>query len=163
MELEGAHELGGRVYRSAPPSEEVRLQLIDEGVTIVETPDEGTGGPAYYGEVLRRGPGRVTSVFAQIADAPPGDVLVSGDRTGMIVAMLHILVNTPVADILDDYELSLRTANGTMTDAELDALGADHCLAMVAFLGSTDVVSFLTSSGLTFEQLDRLRERLRGV
>jgi hypothetical protein len=31
---------------------------------------------------------------------------------------------------------------------------------MVAFLGSTDIAAYLTSSGLTFEQLDRLRERM---
>jgi hypothetical protein len=33
---------------------------------------------------------------------------------------------------------------------------------MVAFLGSTDVAGYLTNSGLTFDQLDRLRERLTG-
>jgi hypothetical protein len=163
MELEGAHELGGRVYRSAPPSDAVRRQLLDEGVAIIDTPDEGTGGPSYYGEVLRRAPGQITSVFAQIADAPAGDVLLSGDRTSLIGAMLHTLVNKPVADILDDYELSLRTTNDAMTSAELDALSADHCLALVAFLGSTDIPGYLTASGLTFDQLDRLRERLLGV
>lgn len=171
MEWEGAHDLGGRVFRSAPPSEDVRRQLAEEGVTVIELPDEGTRGPAYYGEVLRRSPGRITSVFAQIADAPPGDVLVYGDRTAMIVAMLLSLVGTPVAEILDDYELAVRTMNSyyeehpdareeAMTAEALEAHCADACLAMVAFLGSTDVAGYLTNSGLTFEQLDRLRERM---
>lgn len=171
MEWEGAHDLGGRVYRSAPPSEHVRQQLLDDGVTVIELPDEGKRGPAYYGEVLRRSPGHITSVFAQIADAPPGDVLVYGDRTGMIVAMLLSLVGTPVADILDDYELAVRTMNAyyeehpdagesPLTGAALEEHCADACLAMVAFLGSTDVAGYLTNSGLTFEQLDRLRARL---
>ncbi|GAA0950396.1 tyrosine-protein phosphatase [Kribbella koreensis] len=131
--------------------------------------------PAYYSEVLRRWPGLVTSVFARIADAPEGGVLVhckaGRDRTGMIIAMLLQLVGTPVADILDDYELGLRTINAYYeatpaageTPLDPDALEqhcADNCLAMVAFLGSTDVAGYLTNSGLTFEQLDRLRERL---
>jgi hypothetical protein len=134
--------------------------------------------PAYYGEVLRRWPGLITSVFARIADAPPGGVLVhckaGRDRTGMIVAMLLSLVGTPVPDILDDYELALRTVNAyyeatpeagekPFTADELEEHCADNCLAMVAFLGSTDVAAFLTSSGLPFELLDRLRERLLTV
>ncbi|GAA1554844.1 tyrosine-protein phosphatase [Kribbella sancticallisti] len=131
--------------------------------------------PAYYGEALRRWPGLITSVFARIADAPEGGVLVhckaGRDRTGMIIAMLLSLVGTPVADILDDYELALRTMNAyyeatpesgerPLSSAELDLHCADACLAMVAFLGSTDVAGYLTSSGLTFDQLDRLRDRL---
>ena len=167
MEWEGARELGGRVYRSVPPSDEVRQQLIDDGVTIIDLPAEGADGPAYYGEVLRRSPGRITSVFAHVADAPPGDVLVSGDRSELIVAMLFSLAGTPVADILDDYELTLRMLDeagaNPMTPAELDMYCAEACLAMVAFLGATDVAGYLTSSGLTFEQLDRLRERLLQV
>ncbi len=131
--------------------------------------------PAYYGEALRRWPGLITSVFARIADAPPGGVLVhckaGQDRTGMIVAMLLALVGTPVAEILDDYELAVRTMNAyyeehpgageeAMGAEVLEAHCADACLAMVAFLGSTDVAGYLTNSGLTFEQLDQLRERL---
>jgi hypothetical protein len=131
--------------------------------------------PEYYGEALRRWPGLITSVFARIADAPSGGVLVhckaGKDRTGMIIAMLLTLVGTPVADILDDYELGLRTMNAyyeaapepdeqPLTPEALEAHCAHACLAMVAFLGSVDVAAYLTSSGLTFEQLDRLRDRL---
>ncbi len=136
---------------------------------------ERLDSPAYYSEALRRWPGLITSVFARIADAPPGGVLVhckaGKDRTGMIIAMLLALVETPVADILDDYELAVRTMNAyylehpeageaAMTPEALEAHCADACLAMVAFLGSTDVAGYLTNSGLSFEQLDRLRERL---
>ncbi|WBQ05931.1 tyrosine-protein phosphatase [Kribbella sp. CA-293567] len=131
--------------------------------------------PAYYGEALRRWPGLITSVFARIADAPPGGVLVhckaGRDRTGMIVAMLLTLAGTPVAEILDDYELAVRTMNAyyaenpeagetALSESALELHCADACLAMVAFLGSTDVAGYLTNSGLTFEQLERLRERL---
>ncbi|NEA35893.1 tyrosine-protein phosphatase [Streptomyces sp. SID13031] len=133
--------------------------------------------PAYYGDALRRWPGLITSVFARIADAPPGGVLVhckaGKDRTGMIIAMLLTLVRTPVADILDDYELAVRTMNAyyaehpgaasgevAMSEDALEAHCADACLAMIAFLGSTDIPGYLTNSGLTFDQLDRLRERL---
>jgi hypothetical protein len=162
MIWEDAQLLGGQVYRSGPPSDAVREQLIDAGVTGVEVPEEEPGGPAYYGEALRRAPGRITSVFAQIADAEPGsEILVFGDRTSMIAAMLQTLAGRPVADILDDYELDLRTRNvDALTEAALDMHCADACLAMVAFLGSTDILGYLTASGLTFEQLDRLRERL---
>jgi hypothetical protein len=136
---------------------------------------ERLNSPAYYGEALRRWPGLITSVFARIADAPPGGVLVhckaGKDRTGMIIAMLLTLVRTPVADILDDYELAVRTMNAyyeehpdageeAMSAGSLELHCADACLAMVAFLGSTDIAGYLTNSGLTFEQLDRLRERL---
>ena len=82
-------------------------------------------------------------------------------RTSMIAAMLQTLAGMPVTDILDDYELDLRTRNDeALTEAALDLHCADACLAMVAFLGSTDVAAYLTASGLTFEQLDHLRARL---
>jgi hypothetical protein len=164
MNWEDARLLGGRVYRSAPPGDAVREQLIEAGVTGVEVPEESPGGPAYYGEALRRSPGRIVTVFAQIADAEPGEVLVFGDRTSMIAAMLQTLANKPVADILDDYELDLRAENETapepLGEAALDLSCADACLAMVAFLGSTDIPAYLTASGLTFEQLGQVRERL---
>lgn len=163
MNWEGARELGGRVYRSGPPSDAVQEQLIDAGVTGVEVPDEEPGGPAYYGEALRRSPGRITSVFAQIADAEPGEVLVFGDRTSMIAAMLQTLARWPVADILDDYEQTVRTENAgpdALSEAALEAHCAEVCLAMVAFLGSVDVAGYLTNSGLSFEQLTQVRERL---
>jgi hypothetical protein len=165
MIWEDAQLLSGQVYRSGPPSDAVREQLIDAGVTGVEVPEEEPGGPAYYGEALRRAPGRITSVFAQIADAEPGsEILVFGDRTSMIAAMLQTLAGKPVADILDDYEDDLRALNAAapepLGDTALDLYCADACLAMVAFLGSTDVPGYLTASGLTFEQLDRVRERL---
>lgn len=136
---------------------------------------ERLNSPAYYGEALRRWPGLITSVFARIADAPAGGVLVhckaGKDRTGMIIAMLLSLVGTPVADILDDYELAVRTMNAyyqkhpdagetALSDAALEEHCADACLAMIAFLGSTDIAGYLTNSGLTFEQLDQLRARL---
>jgi protein-tyrosine phosphatase len=165
MIWEDAQLLGGRVYRSAPPSDAVREQLIEAGVTGVEVPEEEPGGPAYYGEALRRAPGRITSVFAQIADAEDGsEVLVFGDRTSMIAAMLQTLAGKPVADILDEYEDDLRALNlvaaEPLDDSALDLYCADACLAMVAFLGSTDIAGYLTASGLTFEQLTRLRELL---
>jgi protein-tyrosine phosphatase family protein len=164
VDWQGARRLGGQVYRSGPPSDAVREQLIAAGVTGIEVPDEATGGPAYYGEALRRAPGPITSVFARIADAEPGEVLVFGDRSSMIAAMLQTLAGTPVANILDDYELDLRALNEAapepLGDTALDLYCADACLAMVAFLGSTDIPAYLTNSGLTFEQLDRLRDRL---
>jgi hypothetical protein len=167
MIWEDAQLLGGRVYRSAPPTDAVREQLIEAGVTGVEVPADEPGGPAYYGEALRRAPGRITSVFAQIADAEPGsEVLVFGDRTSMIAAMLQTLAGKRVAAILDEYEDDLRALNDAapepLDDSALDLYCADACLAMVAFLGSTDVAGYLTNSGLTFEQLDRVRERLAG-
>jgi len=167
MIWEDAQLLGGLVYRSAPPGEAVGEQLIDAGVTGVDVPEEEPGGPAYYGEALRRSPGRIVSVFAQIADAEPGsEVLVFGERTSMIAAMLQTLAGKPVADILDAYEDDLRALNSAaaepLADSALDLYCADACLAMVAFLGSTDVAGYLTASGLTFEQLDRVRERLLG-
>ncbi|MEV6284095.1 tyrosine-protein phosphatase [Kribbella sp. NPDC051770] len=125
--------------------------------------------PAYYNAVLHRWPGLVTAVFARLADAPPGGVVIhcraGCDRTGMITAMLLSLAGTPVADILDDYELALRTyAAGAddrpLPDQTLDQHCAQACADLVGFLGSVDVPGFLTSAGLTFEQLDRVRERL---
>ncbi|TWD80110.1 tyrosine phosphatase family protein [Kribbella amoyensis] len=131
--------------------------------------------PAYYSEALRRWPAQITGVFARLADAPDGGILVhckaGRDRTGLIVAMLLALVETPVADILDDYELAARTINAyyaenpeagasPLSEAALESQCANACLELLAFLNSTDIAGYLTATGLTFEQLDRLRSRL---
>ncbi len=78
--------------------------------------------------------------------------------------MLLALAGTPVADILDDYELALRTYASAddrpLPGQSLDQHCAQACAELVGFLGSVDVAGYLTSTGLTFEQLARLRERL---
>ena len=131
--------------------------------------------PAYYGDVLRRWPGLVTGVFARIADAPVGGVLVhckaGCDRTGMIVAMLLSVAGTPVDCIVDDYELAVRTMNTYyQQDPGAGEAGRSaealekHCATaraeLVAFLSSVDVPAFLASNGLTHDQLTRLRNRM---
>ncbi|MGC4937364.1 tyrosine-protein phosphatase [Kribbella sp. DT2] len=125
--------------------------------------------PAYYAAALHRWPGQITTVFARIADAPPGGILIhcraGCDRTGMITAMLLTVAGTPVADILDDYELALLTYAESADDRPpagqtLDQHCAQACADLIGFLASVDVPGYLTSSGLTFDQLDRLRARL---
>ncbi|WP_460649183.1 tyrosine-protein phosphatase [Kribbella endophytica] len=161
--------------------ERLGVQVID-GVTIHHQPvedqsdesfmtewGERLNSPAYYNAVLHRWPGMITAVFARLADAPPGGTLIhcraGCDRTGMIVSMLLALAGTPVADILDDYELALRTYasesdDRPLPDQTLDQHCAQACAELVGFLGSVDVAAFLTSTGLTFEQLARIRQRL---
>jgi protein-tyrosine phosphatase len=131
--------------------------------------------PEYYPEVLLRWPALVTSVFARIADAPPGGVLVhcraGRDRTGMITAMLLALVGTPVQDILDDYELAVRAMNAYLAaqpepyeephpQATLDTLCTAYRTSLAKFLESTDFPTYLLTNGLSPEQLDRIRNRL---
>jgi hypothetical protein len=89
----------------------------------------------------------------------------------MIVAMLLSLVETPVADIRDDYEFAVRTMNAyydsladpgeePLTSAALDERCAGSRAALVAFLGSVDIPGFLSANGLSAERLIRLRGRL---
>ncbi|GAA1557884.1 tyrosine-protein phosphatase [Kribbella lupini] len=158
--------------------ERAGVQVVD-GVTIHHQPvedqsdqafmaewGERLNSPAYYNAVLHRWPGLVTAVFARLADAPPGGVLIhcraGCDRTGMIVSMLLSLAGTPVADILDDYELALRSNpdDRPLPGQTLDQHCAQACAELIAFLGSVDIPRYLTSSGLSFEQLARVRERL---
>jgi protein-tyrosine phosphatase len=93
------------------------------------------------------------------------------DRTGMIVAMLLSLVETPVADVLDDYQFAVRTMNAyydsladpgeePLTSAALDERCAGSRAVLVAFLGSVDIPGFLSANGLSAERLIRLRGRL---
>lgn len=161
--------------------ERLGVQVID-GVTIHHQPvedqsdesfmtewGERLNSPAYYNAVLHRWPGMITAVFARLADAPPGGTLIhcraGCDRTGMIVSMLLALAGTPVADILDDYELALRTYADSADDRPLPGQSLDQhcaqaCAELVGFLGSVDIAGYLTSSGLTFDQLARIRQRL---
>jgi protein-tyrosine phosphatase len=151
-----------------PVEDQIDASFMAEWGNRLDTPD-------YYPEVLLRWPELVTSVFARIADAPSGGVLVhcraGRDRTGMISAMLLSLVGTSVQDILDDYELAVRAMNAYLTaqsepaeephpHATLDAFCTSSRASLAKFLESTDVPTYLTTNGLSPEQLDRIRDRL---
>ncbi|WP_327640396.1 tyrosine-protein phosphatase [Kribbella sp. NBC_00482] len=128
---------------------------------------ERLDSPAYYSDALRRWPDRITALFAHVLEVDVGGLLIhcSGgcDRTGMVVAMLLAAVGTPVAAILDDYELAVRTMNthaAQLGEAALSWASLDrHCALarddLVAFLESADPAAYFTSG-----QMDGLRERL---
>ena len=128
---------------------------------------EQLGSPAYYGEILARWPNLVASAFIAIAEAPTGAVLIhcgaGRDRTGMITAMLLILVGASREQVLNDYESAVREFNQRLlvgdlraqsrTDTELDAHVAAARDELSAFLDALNVESFLLDAGVSRSQL----------
>lgn len=132
------------------------------------------GSPAYYPENLRRWPERIVAVLGCIADAEHA-VLVhcsaGRDRTGLICAMLLSAADVAVSDILDDYELAVRSLHGYVHPGErahepfFDETGLERHVtesrvALAAFLASLDVTSWLHAQGVSDERVERVRTLL---
>jgi protein-tyrosine phosphatase len=176
IDLRNDDEVSGDTAR--PPSltiirRPLEDQLDDEFMSVW---GDRLGSPGYYPEILRRWPLLVAEVFSAIADAPDGAVLVhcgaGRDRTGMIASMLLELVGADRAAIYEDYHAAVLDDNVWLrssppnrrehpkSDAALEVHLEMAQNELAAFLDAIDVESYLIGSGVTTEQIRRLRSRL---
>jgi protein tyrosine/serine phosphatase len=150
-----------------------------DGIVVHSTPTEDPSDAEYravcgpyldhprsWADTMRFFPERFAAVFEAI-DRTDGAVLVhcagGKDRTGLVTAML-LSVNGVTNDaITDDYERAYRMAapviDGT-SGPELDTRVEERRIALYEWLATTDVASYLVSSGVDRDAVERLSCRL---
>ena len=134
--------------------------------------------PLYYRPFLHHRPERVAAVFAAIAEASPGGVLLhcaaGRDRTGLIALVLLTLVGVSPEEIAADHALSaerlrLRSVHLGRVDEDIRAqelLRAANTSAraeILATLASFDPADYLRAAGLGDDRLAAVRTRLLGA
>jgi hypothetical protein len=134
-----------------------------------------SGTPLYYQAFLARWPERFAAVFAAIAEAGPGGVLVhcaaGRDRTGLVTLLLLALVGVSPDQIAADYALSAeqlrvrwalegRADEDVAAQALLSKANASARSAILATLATLDVPSYLRAGGLRPDQEAAIRARL---
>jgi protein tyrosine/serine phosphatase len=158
------------------------------GLTTVELPLEDrtdaafwqrwrqlSGTPLYYRAFLEQWPERFGAVFAAIAEADPGGVLVhcaaGRDRTGLVMLLLLSLLGVAPETIADDYELSadrLRVRSANLGREDEDVSAQQHLrranttgrAVILATLLALDAAAYLRAAGLKSAQLSAIRTRL---
>ena len=136
-----------------------------------------SGTPLYYRALLERWPERFAAVFAAIADADPGGVLIhcaaGRDRTGLVTLLLLALAGVPPDEIASDYALSaerlrVRWNHEGRPDEDLSAqellrtANASARSAILATLDRLDVAAYLRAGGLRPDQEATVLRRLLG-
>jgi len=164
-------------------SEEER-QLVDAEVdaAVAAAPDHAAATRDVYLIFLEHFGANVASALRAVADAPEGGVVVhcagGKDRTGLVAAFLLHLAGVDDETIAADYALSearLRPRHerwfaAAETPEELEQLEritrtpAETMRGLLAELGRRygGVAAYLRSTGLTDDDLERARARLRG-
>ena len=164
-------------------SEEER-QLVDAEVdaAVAAAPDHAAATRDVYVIFLEHFGANVASALRAVADAPEGGVVVhcagGKDRTGLVAAFLLHLAGVDDETIAADYALSearLRPRHerwfaAAETPEELEQLEritrtpAETMRGLLAELGRRygGVAAYLRSTGLTDDDLERARARLRG-
>lgn len=166
----------------------VRAAAVTEGIRFVSCPTEDPSDPQFlelcgalldhplsYADNIRLYPRKFAEVFRAIADAE-GAVLVQcaagRDRTGMVMAMLLSVVGVTPEAIADDYvDAAIRfnarhgvepglTEEKAHSAAVMEERIASRRSALLAWLESLDVESYLRASGLTSGEIDSLQARL---
>jgi protein-tyrosine phosphatase len=154
------------------------FRTLDEHVDTVEDPADHY---AYsYVEFLERNRERFAQALAAIADAD-GPVIVhcmgGKDRTGLVAALLLRIAGVSLEDIGEDYSLSGPNLSVTL-DAWLESapdelergrrmkLSTTPATAMARVIETIEerhgnVEGYLRGGGLTDDQIQRLRDRLR--
>ena len=145
-------------------------------------PDLATGKRDSYVLFLERFRANVAAAVRAIAAAPDGAVLVhcagGKDRTGLVAALLLHLAGVDDGEIAADYALSeerLRPRHerwfaAAETEAELEELhrmAQTPAATMLGVLRELEeryggVEPYLLAAGVTAEELERVRARLRG-
>lgn len=132
--------------------------------------------PLSYPDNIRLYPGKFAEVFREIARAEDA-VLVhcaaGRDRTGMVMAMLLHLAGVAPEAIADDYVAAAIRFNAglgvvpglTVETAHSAALMEDRIAsrrpALLGWLASLDVGTYLRDAGLSEAEIDSVRTRLR--
>ena len=158
------------------------------GLTTVELPledrtDEAfwdrwrhlSGTPLYYRAFLEQWPERFSAVFAAIAEAAPGGLLIhcaaGRDRTGLVTLILLALAGVAPDEIAADYALSaerLRVRFASEGRADEDAYAQEHLrqastsarAVILETLASLDAAAYLRAGGLRPDQQAAIISRL---
>ncbi|QNE47092.1 tyrosine-protein phosphatase [Glaciihabitans sp. INWT7] len=162
--------------------------VVPEGIRCVSCPTEDPTDPQFlalcgalldhplsYADNIRLYPRKFAEVFRAIA-AAEGAVLVhcaaGRDRTGMVMAILLSVVGVIPEAIADDYvDAAVRfnaglgrepglTEEKAHSAAVMEERIASRRSALLAWLESLDVESYLRASGLSSGEIDLLRQRL---
>jgi protein-tyrosine phosphatase len=152
---------------TSPYPELATVQVEIEDVTNKEFVEQWASTdlwctPLYYKDALRLWPERHAAAISAIARANPGGVLFhcvrGNDRTGIITLLLLTLIGVAPDEIVTDYELS--------PDPERDEiLAREHASVRAALLGALDglnVESYLSTGGVSQDDLAAVRKRLLG-
>ena len=174
VDLRNDDEVGAATFR--PSSITVARRPIEDrsDAEFMAQWGDRLGTPVYYSEILDRWPGLVAAAVTTIADAPDGAVLLhcaSGqDRTGMIAAIVLQVAGVEREAILSDYAAGVRGNNewwrvngepgDAMSDDQLTQRLREILPLLEAFLDGVDLDQYLLDSGVTAEQLNRVRARL---
>ena len=136
-----------------------------------------SGTPLYYRAFLERWPERFAAVFAAIAEAGPGGVLIhcaaGRDRTGLVTLLLLALAGVPPDEIAADYALSAerlrarwnhegRPDEDLYTQEHLRQANTSARETIVSVLSSLDVAAYLGAGGLRPDQEAAILSRLLG-
>lgn len=138
------------------------------------------GTPLYYGPFLQRWPERCVQALQAVAEARPGGVLVhcakGRDRTGLIVALVLLVCEVSIDEIVTDYadterRLAGPTARAAGARDEREAVRrvlatqgfTDAAAAMRHFLGTVDPLGRLRAAGLRPSDEAELRARMLRV
>ena len=172
-------DVGERTVDAAPRSADlttVELPLEDRTDTAFwERWRPLSGTSLYYRAFLERWPKRFAGVFAAIAEAGPGGVLVhcaaGRDRTGLVTLLLLALVGVEPHEIAADYVLSAerlrvrwvlegRDDEDLAAQALLSKANASARSAILATLDRLDAAAYLRAGGLRADQGAAIRARL---
>jgi protein-tyrosine phosphatase len=159
--------------------EEIASEIEEAAATA---PDVATSTRDVYLIFLERFGRNVAAALRAVAHAPAGGVVVhcvgGKDRTGLLVAFLLHLAGVPDEEIADDYALSEERLlprheswyAAAQSEEELERLRRIAQTPRASMLGVFEelrrrhgsVEGYLRSIGLTDDELDLLRARLRG-
>ncbi|MEJ2757552.1 MAG: tyrosine-protein phosphatase [Anaerolineales bacterium] len=116
--------------------------------------------PLYYQDAIARWPERHATVFAVIARAQAGGVLIhcarGVDRTGIISLLLLSLLGVPDEEIAGDYLLSLDPER----DEILRQRGTTAREVILNALKGLDMGAYLLGAGVSPEEIKALQSRL---
>ncbi|ABS03887.1 tyrosine-protein phosphatase [Kineococcus radiotolerans] len=167
LDLRSEHELSTHPHPLATSTGYRSLPLIDPVAEAQEDFSRFHTLGDIYSSSLQRNAAHIAPIFAALADAAPGPVLLScragRDRTGMVIALLLDLVGVDRDVIIDDYSLLPEDSDRTSGGSEHHRTGGDDIRQMLehvsAVYGSTD--AYLRWLHLDDHSIKALQRRLR--